>query len=402
MDRKWIIYLLTCITIAGGVPVSSAQEVDVTTIVASVENTDDEAIRGATVMADWSDGSTSSVTASNGMALLDVPKDEQIELTMEHPEYTLNFPVAIEEPAGQQVTLSVAEKASLTVVTNGGDSRTITGATVELVQDDRTVVEAQTDQSGQIESGTIEAGRYIIDVRQPGFFDLRRIVNLEQNKRITLSLEPGGVTYEFKITDPHFDPVRPVEDAVISIPDVGDFRTLGDGRTVARVPVNTEVDISVTKQGYQEVKRAVNISEERGNITFEISRTPQFIIQSGNERVIAGEKVGVTVTNAYGEPAEDVVVRRNGQRIGRSDENGDMQVEIPEAGEFTLTAGTGSLSSEDLTVIGVNPSRTDTEAATPTPTSTGGSSGFVPGLGFSVGIISLLCFGVIARRYRSS
>jgi hypothetical protein len=108
------------------------------------------------------------------------------------------------------------------------------------------------------------------------------------------------------------------------------------------------------------------------------------------------------VTNAYGEPAEDVVVRRNGQRIGRSDENGDMQVEIPEAGEFTLTAGTGSLSSEDLTVIGVNPSRTDTEAATPTPTSTGGSSGFVPGLGFSVGIISLLCFGVIARRYRSS
>ncbi|ERG98507.1 MAG: hypothetical protein J07HQX50_02547, partial [Haloquadratum sp. J07HQX50] len=218
----------------------------------------------------------------------------------------------------------------------------------------------------------------------------------------TLSLEPGGVTYEFRITDPHFDPVRPVEDAVISIPDVGDFRTLGDGRTVARVPVNTEVDISVTKQGYQEVKRAVNISEERGNITFEISRTPQFIIQSGNERVIAGEKVGVTVTNAYGEPAEDVVVRRNGQRIGRSDENGDMQVEIPEAGEFTLTAGTGSLSSEDLTVIGVNPSRTDTEAATPTPTSTGGSSGFVPGLGFSVGIISLLCFGVIARRYRSS
>ena len=331
MDRKWIIYLLICITIAGGVPVSSAQEIDVTTIVASVENTDDEAIRGATVMADWSDGSTSSVTASNGMALLDVPKDEQIELTMEHPEYTLNFPVAIEEPAGQQVTLSVAEKASLTVVTNGGDSRTITGATVELVQDNRTVVEAQTDQSGQIESGTIEAGRYIINVRQPGFFDLRRIVNLEQNKRITLSLEPGGVTYEFRVTDPHFDPVRPVEDAVISIPDVGDFRTLGDGRTVARVPVNTEVDISVTKEGYQEVKRAVNISEERGNITFEISRTPQFIIQSGNERVIAGEKVGITVTNAYGEPAEDVVVRRNGQRIGRSDENGDMQVEIPAA-----------------------------------------------------------------------
>jgi len=37
MDRKWIIYLLICITIAGGVPVSSAQEIDVTTIVASVE-----------------------------------------------------------------------------------------------------------------------------------------------------------------------------------------------------------------------------------------------------------------------------------------------------------------------------------------------------------------------------
>lgn len=215
----------------------------------------------------------------------------------------------------------------------------------------------------------------------------------------------------FDVTDDNFSPAKPVDDATVRIPQVGySSLTFENGEASTRVPVNQEYTVEVSKDGYQTVTQRFSVQEEPRDVALTISRTDDLNVRSANQRVVVGESTRITVTDEYGDPVSNAAVSVDGQSVGQTNSNGELDVPIHAAGEVTITVS-DSGQSASVTVEGIEPSADDpTTPATPTPTpadetetaddteasDSAGDSG--PGFGVTTVLAALAGALVLARR----
>lgn len=363
------------------------------TITVKVVDRGGSPLANADVNASWEGGHSTETTKSNGKALIDVPKGERIELNVTHSHYTRNFPYVIEEAsADEEYTVDVAQKGSATIRTTNVAGEPV-DAKVTVQADGREVASGNSGNDGTFETGTVERREYTVTVIKPGYFRNRTTVSVTGDVQRTVRIERGSVTVEFTVTDDHFDPPRPVENATVSIEGSGSVKTLSNGEATIQVPVNTWVTATVTKPGYEEVSERFHVGEQPTSVDVTIQRTPTVRLVTANTRVVVGESVRVEVTNEYGTPLEGATVTLDGETVGKTGEDGVLQVPVESKGTHELRAKTDGRQSEAIVVEGVRPG-----GPTETPTETTGVD--LPGFTPAAAVLALLGAALLGRLWR--
>lgn len=338
--------------LAGPVGTAAAQQV---TLTVTVVDQNGDPVKDVELTATWDGGSSTAVTRSNGQALIDVEKGANVTIELDHEFYTRNAPYEIIEASSSEVTIDVARKASASITVRDA-SGPIKDARVALRQDGKAIAVGLTDANGRFSSGIIEAGDYTLSVLEEGYYQRTTDFAVsEKGATKEVQLEPGTVSVTFHVLDRNFDPPRPVDGATISGDTIGSMRTQQNGVQQASVPVNTEIQISVTKDGYKTVEKTIKLEESDTEINISTRKEEAISFQFLNDRVVAGEQVLVEVTGTYGDPIEDAAVYLDGTQVGTTDKNGVVTVTIDSPGEHTLHAESGRLSTDKRTVVGVKP-----------------------------------------------
>ncbi|MFB6096328.1 MAG: carboxypeptidase-like regulatory domain-containing protein [Haloferacaceae archaeon] len=394
--------VLSLLAPAGAV---AAETGDPVTLTISVVDQSGAPVGDAELTATWENGSTTETTASNGKAFVDVPKDATVEITISHPEYIRNHAYVVENATERDVEVAVSRRGELRVVVDDANGA-VADARVILRMDGRIAVSGTTDGDGVYESGDVERGDYTVSVVKPGYFRNTTSVTVDDSARTRLLIERGSVTLTVVVRDPHFSPAKPVGGATVAIDSVGQFTTLPEGKASVSVPVNTDLSIEVTKEGYEEVSHDVSVRESDHRENVSLSRVPSISIEPVNRRVVAGEKVVVAVTDEYGTPVEGATVTLDGDSVGETDGNGQLGVAVEETGDHTLVARASGLRSEGVTVTAIaadgetaTPTSTPTDSSTDTPTSTGvGGPGFTPATALLALVLAALAVAFVRRR----
>jgi hypothetical protein len=398
-----VVGLVVVASLAGAAGSAAAQsDSEVVTLTIEVVNpSTNQRLGGVDLVARWNGGEATATTASNGRAFLDVPEAATVEITVEDDEYTRNEPYRIRVATEREHTIEVARQAELDVTVRDAEGP-VADARVALRQDGIAVVTGRTDSDGRFDSGTVAQGRYTLSVVKPGYYRSTTEVIVAGSPERTVDIERGRVDYDVVVEDPHFDPARPVSDATVSIERVGDLTTGDRGAASTLVPVNSQLRVQVTKEGYGTATETITVNESAGSTVFSISREPSLSLTVLNERVVVGEVVAVEVTDAYGEPAAGVAIVVDGERVAETDSNGEATVRIEAAGENQLRARRGGTTSDQVTVRGVGEggaeptAAQETEPATATETATPGSTGSGLGpLAVFGPIVALVVLGLV-------
>lgn len=383
----------------GGVAGATQEQ---TTLTVQVVDGNDNPLSEATVEATWDGGSATETTKSNGMALVDVPASQSVELDVDHANYVRNFPHVVDNPSEtDDVTVRVARKGQATIRTFDSDGNPI-GARVTIRSDGREVVSGTSGSDGTFETGTVERRTYTVVAVREGHFrnDTTLVIDGEVEHRV--ALRQGSVVVEFSVHDDHFDPPRALAETTVEVGDIGSVQTLGSGEATLKVPVNSRHDVSITREGYETVTEQLVVFEEPASLNATISRIPALTINPANRRVVVGESVRVEVRDEYDAPVEGATVHVNGEVVGETDGDGSLRVPVESAGNQTLVATAHGLESEPVAVTGVQqgegttPTRTPGTADSPTETAAVDLPGFTPG----VAALGLLVVALLLRRQR--
>ncbi|QZP37889.1 hypothetical protein [Halobaculum magnesiiphilum] len=394
----------------------SAQESTVTLTIA-VQTPEGDPVSEADLTATWENGSATATTAGNGRAFVDVPAGSTVEIGVDHPEYVRNAPFVVDSTDEETVRVTVRQRGSLTVSTEDDRGDAVADARVIARVDGEIVVNGRTNDDGRFTTGTIEQREYSLTVVKEGYYRVVRDVQVGDSSRETVAIERGSITLSFEVVDDRFDPAEPVPDAQLILETAGTFRTLQNGEATAQVPVNADLDLEVTKEGYETVSRTVRVGESARPVSVNLSRTPTLNVTTVNDRVLVGERNVVTVTDAYGDPVADARVLVDGEAVGTTGGDGTLTVRLDSAGNRTVVAETEDLTSSPLTIAVVrertptaSPTATPTDTpaptatATPTATTTPPSESFVsfPGFTSLSAVLALLALagaaGIAARK----
>jgi len=334
---------------------------DPVTLDITVVDGDGEPVSNAELTVVWADNQTVEETRANGRALVDVPAGADIEIRVDHPEYTRNRPFTVTDATSRAVEVPVALSgvAELTVL-EGEQPVPDTQLTVRE-PDGPVVAELTTDDDGTAETGRLEQGQYEVTTERPGYFD--ETVTLELDRRQTersIAVESGRVTVSFRVLDDHFDPPEPIEGATIET-ERTILETGSEGQRSVDLDVNTVQNVTVNRDGYVEVTRRLVVGETDRAFEITTQREPELELVSDQQRVIVGEQVRVTATNAYDEPVAGATILLDGEPVGETGTNGQLLVGITETGQQTVRAEADLLRGE-TTVEGVDPDD-DSDAA---------------------------------------
>lgn len=302
------------------------------------------------------DGSVvdTATTAGNGKAFIDVPDGADVTIEVDHSEYVRNSPYTVTNATNEEVTVTVWEKATASVTVSDADGP-VEDVRVVFRKAGEIVKVRSTDAQGGVESGVIESGEYTLTLFKPGYFRKAVTLNVQGDTSEDVTIERGSVTVEFRVVDDNFDPPKPVAEATISGPEIGSVPTQPDGMRAVSVAVNTEFTVSVEKEGYQTVTETIVVRESGKQVNITTRRESAVNVEIANERVVVGETLQVTVTDEYGEPLPEATVFLDGAPVGQPDASGQIRVPIEAAGEHTLFASADQISSERITVTGIEP-----------------------------------------------
>jgi PGF-CTERM protein len=372
------------------------------TVTVAVRDRAGNAISNADLDVEWEDGSTTVTTAGNGKAFVDVPAGAEVTIRVTHPRYVRNNPYVIDSAAEREVDVQVFRKSTVRLEVSDDDGA-VADARVRIERGGLRFETGTTGSNGVFESDVIEAGRYTVVISKPGYYTREKPLEIDGDITNRVALRRGSVTVGVRVVDSHFDPPQPVSSATVTVTDVATERTGRSGNVSMTAPVNTETTLRVTRDGYRTVERDLTVGEEATNVSVGISRTPSITLESANERIVAGERVILSATNAYGEPASVATVYLDGEQVATTDGQGEARVRIDDPGEHTFSVTKNGVQSNEVSVevIGGD-GGTDTADATPTasppdestatPTATSDSSpGFTP-------ILALLAILLVAAR----
>lgn len=402
--RAPVLALLLIASVAvGGIGVGSATA-DTVALEVTVVTQSGNPVGDATLNATWDGGSTTGTTASNGREFLDVPDDKEVTIEVTSDSYVRNAPYVIENPgavAEDGIEIGVYEDALSTVTVEDAQGP-VANADVRLVKNGTAVIDGKTDQNGQIESDFIEVGTYELDVSKRGYLQNSTTVEVEGHFQPTVTIEQASVTATISLTDPYFDPPRPVENATVQIGSISSGQTLSNGEQTFRVPVNSQPTVTVSKPGYDSFEVPMRVEESPVSLDLEISRAAELTVETSADRVVVGENVDVTVTDEYNDPVANASVSLGDSEVGVTNAEGTLTVPIESAGEQTISVSAKG-TSESISVTGFDPDATDTPMDTPTLTETqeqddDTGSAFGPGFGLVAALVALLALAALAGR----
>lgn len=342
------------------VATGGAAGADPITLTVSVTDQDGDPVGGVDVEATWeteSDetGTASGTTASNGNVLLDVPEGASVELDVDDGTYVRNRPLRIASASAADVSLGVSRSGTATVTVVDDRNRSQADARVTVREDGRAIDRGETDADGVYETARLERGTYDVTVVKPGYFETERSVTVSRNAETTVGIERGTVTLEVRTFDDHFDPPVPIETGAIRVSSAvyGGEVSVTEGTASLNVPVNDAYTVAVVKEGYDASSERVRVRESSVSTNVTARRTPTLSVTPANERVLVGETTRVTVRNAYDEPTGGATVEVDGDAVGETDERGEVDVPVSSAGNRTIVARNGDVTSDPVTVEGV-------------------------------------------------
>jgi hypothetical protein len=398
--------LLIVVAMAPAALGGAAAQTEEVTLTLEVVNTDGDTVGDVELAVEWDGGSETVTTRASGQALVDVPRGSNPTVTVSHDIYMRNFPYEITNATQDTVQIPVSRSGTVEVTASGATGP-VDDATVRLVKNGRNAATGKTGGDGVHVAGPVERGEYGLVVSKPGYFSNASTIQVDGGESRTVQIRPGAVQLRFNVTDDHFSPPSPVENATISIAETGDdLSTLENGQRVTTVPVNRPYTVTVTKDGYRSLEREIRVGEEGRVVNLSISREPALHVALVNERVVVGESTLLTATNEYGEPVTGAGVSLDGSTVGETNAEGELSVPIEETGDNAITVTAGTL--ENTTVVeGIEPA-TPTTTTTPTPTTTttqpptaGGGPGFTVPLAV-LALLALASVAMVARRRRTS
>lgn len=397
-----VLLLVAVALLALAVPGAVAAQ-DMVTMEVTVVDQHGQAIGGVSVTAEWDGGSSSGTTASNGMVLLDVPDGEDVAFTTDDDRYVRNTEFTVENAGGGAVEIPVAPSgtATIEVVDSSGP---VQGAIVQVVRDGNYVINARTDSQGMVSSDAIEYGEYRATAWGKGYLRNKTEMTVDGDVTHQIRIEEDSRLMRVTVLDDHFSPAQPVGDATVSVENRGDVSTLSNGQTTLQVPVNTDYDVTVTKDGYESNATTVSVRESEVATNLTINREDAITLETANSRVVVGETVGVTVTDEYGDPVDGAVVNVGGESVGETNDQGTLSVAIDRSGTHNLTATSGNLEATATVegVSGASGDATPDETATAegdTTNETDASDGSGPGFTVVTMVAAVLTIGFLLRRH---
>jgi PGF-CTERM protein len=415
MNRSFLIAALVGVsTLAfAAVAIGGVTGQDTVTVDVRLVDQDGEGVGDAELTATWDGGSDTATTTNGGDAFLEVEAGADVEISVDHPVFVRNQPYEIEDaavPDGESrlpVTVDVSRSGTTLVTVTDEASEPIPDVAVRFRQQfenrPNDVVETvRTNQNGVAETAELERGEYEVWTRAEGFLDMYRDFTLsDPEAELDITISRGSAELTVNVTDDHFDPPRPVENADVEIED-DVLSTRSDGTRTTDMAVNTIYEITVTKDGYGSVTEEVKINEADATVNVSISRTPEITVDSAQDRVVVNESTMVTVTDAYGDPVEGATVSLEGEQVGETDADGELTVQITAPGQQTVSASDGDLS-DSITIEGVSPGSDETPTATPTQTATPteepeDDDSLGPGFGVGTALVALVAAALLARR----
>ena len=393
---------------AGAVGAAGGQSSEQVTLTVTVVDSDGESLGNIDLMASWEangGGSVNETTRSNGQVLIDVPEGASVTITVQDDQYVRNSPLVVEDASTESVEVPVTEAGTATVEVVDADGA-VDSAIVQLATSGDTVVNRRADADGRLATGLIEQGTYTLTVWKNGYLRNRSRVTVDGDVTRQVEIEQASRLVTFSVTDDHFEEPRPVGDATISVAG-NTITTLSSGEATIQLPVNSNYDVEVTKDGYETVTQSVRVREREVRANVSIQRTDAISLDPDQSQVVVGQSVRVTVTDEYGAVVENASVAVAGQTAGETDAYGQAVVPIDGAGENEIEATSGDLSAT-ATVEGIDPDaeeETETATATATSTATEPSTTTEPtsltGPGFTgLGalVAGLLAIALLARR----
>ncbi|WP_299265351.1 carboxypeptidase-like regulatory domain-containing protein [Halorientalis sp.] len=404
MDRIATL-LLAVVVVVSTVPAGAAAEgtqSDPVTLTVTVENEAGLAVGGAELTASWDGGNRTATTASNGQALIDVPRGTDVDIAVQSDDFVRNTPYEVDDVGDESATVTVAEKGTATVRVLDRSGAPVNNAAVQLFHDGETVVNARTNANGIYQSDAIEQGEYALRAFKERYYTNGSTLEVTENTSVSTRIETGSVLVTFDVRDDQFDPARPVKDAVISIPKFGvTSPTLADGEATTSVPVNTEFEVEITKDGYETATETLDVDEQQTSLNATIQREEAIRLSVSNSQVVVGENVTVDVENEYETVIEGATVTVDGEAVGETDDRGELTFGIESAGANTIRVESEGLE-DSATVEGFSPDEgtpeeTATEAETTEDESTT-SSGIGPGFTSIAALVAALLAVLVLRR----
>lgn len=363
MAHRWTLLIVLLAVFAapsvGAIDSAVATANDVTVTVTIVDQSGDH-IQNAELTATWEDGSTTATTRANGKAFMDVPDGAEVAIAVQHRTYVRNHPFRIPEASADAVTIEVSPKSSGTIALRDQDGA-VADAQVILRQNGQTVTQGRSDGNGEFTTGVIEAGEYTVRVLKAGYYRAKETVAIRGDTRQELTLDRGTVTVTFHVQDQNFQPPEPIEDATISGDSIGSIRTQPNGKQQVTVPVNSMVEVTVTKPGYRSVTKELITKERDTSVKIATRKHPEISFDLAMDRVVIGETMNITITDQYANPVADATVYLDEDPVGTTNQDGIVSVPINTAGEHTIHAETDSLATDPQTIIGVKPAASITE-----------------------------------------
>jgi hypothetical protein len=401
MRSKYVALVALLIVGSVAAPPALAAEQTMVTITVSVVDGAGDPVSGAELTASWDDGEAVETTRSNGQALIDVPEGSDVRIAVDHSDYVRNAPYRLTDAQGGDVTVEVAPEGSAVVRVTDGSSA-LADAQVTVSRDGETVANGTTNDNGAFKTGAIEQGQYDLRAVKPGYYAINRTLSISGSVFRTVSIEQGTATVRVRIVDDHFDSPRQLSAATVRIGSLATLNTSQDGRAAVGVPVNSDFEVRISKDGYRSATERLAVREDDRTVTYAVQRTPALTAAPANTRVVVGQTVRLEVRDEYDEPVSSAAILRDGERVATTDGQGVAHVAVESTGEHEFRAQLDGVESESVAVEGVDSGSekritAETSPANATATTSGVGPGFTGPL--TVGALALAsALGLLRRR----
>ncbi len=381
----------------------TAQQDQVTVTVTIVDQDGGSVGSGVDVTASWDGGSVNGTTASNGQVLLDVPSGANVSIQVDDDRYVRNIPYTVTDATTESVDVPVAESGTATITVQNTANESVENARVLLYRSGEYITDQRTGDDGTVTTPAIEQGSYRLEIYKSGYYNNRTRVTVGDQTDIDRTIEQGEVFLTVEVVDDYYDPPESLNSSV-RIPGVGTLQTT-DGDAATTVPVNTNYDIVVTKDGYDQTTQTVRVTQSDVTETISIDRTDNLTI-SAQDRVLLGNSITLEVTDEYGDPVSGATVSQDGQQVGTTDDDGEFNTDTESAGPMKFIVDDGEVQEEvTVTVVEAPEELTGTPIPTSTPTATDSeptetSGGIGPGFTPVTLVAALALFSLVAYRRR--
>ncbi|MBX0286444.1 carboxypeptidase-like regulatory domain-containing protein [Haloarcula salinisoli] len=400
-----------CIVMLAGVvavlPAAVTAQQGPVVITATIVDQDGQSVGGGVeVTATWDGGSTNETTLSDGRIRFEAPRGADVSVRVNDDQYIRNNAYVISNATEQSVEVPVSESGTATVTVRNTANETVEDARVLLYRgSDGFVTDQRTGADGTVTTPAVEQGDYRLDIYKDGYFNNRTRVTVGDQTDIDRTIEQGEVLLTVEVVDDYFEPPESLNSSV-RISNVATLQTTG-GDAATTVPVNTDYDIVVTKDGYDRTTQTISVKQSDITETISINRTDTLSI-STRDRVLLGNPITLAVTDEYGDAVSGATVSQDGQQVGTTDDDGEFETDTESAGPVNFTVDDGEAQEEVTVEVVEAPEEltgTPISTSTPTPTATGSeptetSGGLGPGFTPVTVAAALALLSLVAYRRR--